>query len=76
VRPPHTLASHIGVIVTTRIQGHGRGVTGNVAQLVVLEVVDPARYRPNPGHPASGVLKAAITAPAALVASAHPAPAR
>ncbi|MGH7545923.1 MAG: hypothetical protein ACREKI_07065, partial [Gemmatimonadota bacterium] len=67
MRPPSTLPSHIGVIVTTHVEGRGRGVSGNIAGLVVLEVIDPARYRPNPGHSASGVLKAQITAPGALV---------
>jgi len=69
VRPPATLPSHIGVIVSTRISGAGRYVTGNIAGLVVLEVEDPASYRPNPGHAAWGVMKLPITPSAALASN-------
>lgn len=61
VRPPETLPSYIGVIVTTQMDMHGRNVTGNIDRLVVLMVEDPSDYRPNPGHAAWGVMKTEIT---------------
>lgn len=63
VRPPKTLPSYIGVIVTTQMGMHGRHVTGNIANLVVLKVEDPSAFRPNLGNPAWGVMKAEIVAP-------------
>jgi len=35
-------------------------IQGNVAELAVLDVMDPAVYRPDPGHRASGVLVAIV----------------
>jgi hypothetical protein len=57
-KPPATLATYIGVIVATDIAGHGSHIQGNIAEVAVLDVTDPAAYRPDPGHRASGVLVA------------------
>lgn len=57
-KPPATLATYIGVIVATDIAGHGSDIQGNIAEVAVLDVTDPAAYRPDPGHRASGVLVA------------------
>lgn len=57
-KPPPTLATYIGVIVATDIAGHGGDIQGNIAEVAVLDVTDPAAYRPDPGHRASGVLVA------------------
>ncbi len=61
-RPPESLPDIIGVIVTTEIEGVGRHTVGNVASQAVLLVEDPAGYKPNPGHPAWGQMRAAIPA--------------
>jgi hypothetical protein len=59
-KPPATLATYIGVIVATDIAGHGSHVQGNIAENAVLDVTDPAAYRPDPGHRASGVFVAIV----------------
>lgn len=62
-RPPDDVAGLIGVIVATRITRQGESTLGNIAQRVILRVVDPDSYRPNPGHEAFGTLAALITPP-------------
>jgi hypothetical protein len=59
-RPPATLPAYIGVIVTTDVRMKGSRAYGDVYDLVVLRVDDPAAYRPGAGHTATGVLKALI----------------
>jgi hypothetical protein len=54
------LPAYIGVIVTTDVRQKGSRAHGDVHDLVVLRVDDPGTYRPDPGHPATGVLKAPI----------------
>ena len=56
--PPATVASYVGVIVSTAIDKDGSTISGNVQRVVVLRVDDPSGYRPNPGHEASGVMVA------------------
>jgi hypothetical protein len=58
--PPSSVGSYIGVIVTTQTDKTGSSLSGNIAELVVLRVDDPAAYQPNPGHPASGVAVAIV----------------
>ncbi|MCU0506201.1 MAG: Ig-like domain-containing protein [Chloroflexi bacterium] len=59
-RPPAVVPAYIGVVVTTDVRMRGSRAYGNVHDLAVLKVDDPAGYRPDPGHPATGVLKALI----------------
>ncbi|HET7034476.1 MAG TPA: Ig-like domain repeat protein [Thermomicrobiaceae bacterium] len=58
--PPSSVASYIGVIVTTDVQQDGSAISGNVAELVVVKVDNPSGYLPDPGHPASGVVLAVV----------------
>ena len=59
-RPPATLPSYIGVMVTTDVRMKGSRAYGDVYDLVVLRVDDPGGYRPDPGHPTTGIMKALI----------------
>ena len=59
-RPPATIARYISVIVTTRFSGTGASLTGNIAGHAILRVDTPEGYRPNPGHDASGVVRAIL----------------
>jgi Big-like domain-containing protein len=58
--PPASVATYIGVIVSTHIAKNGSVESGNVAEVVVLKVDNPAGYQPNPGHPGSGVMVAVV----------------
>jgi len=58
--PPSSVASYIGVIVATNIDKSGSTISGNVAEIVVLKVDNPAAYAPNPGHPGTGVMVAVV----------------
>jgi hypothetical protein len=58
--PPASVDQYIGVIVTTSAAKAGSKVTGNIAELVVLKVDNPAAYAPQPGRPASGTVQAVI----------------
>lgn len=55
--PPKSVGRLIGVIVTTRVNGEGNRVGGDIADWVVLRVEDRAAYAPAPGHPAYGVMR-------------------
>jgi probable HAF family extracellular repeat protein len=55
-RPPDSVASYIGVIVATHVRRQGATTTGNVAELVVLQVDNPSNYKPDPGHVGTGVM--------------------
>ena len=59
-RAPTTIPAYIGVIVTKNVTMQGSRAKGDVADVVVLKVADPAGYRADPGHPESGVLKAVV----------------
>lgn len=59
-RPPATLPEYVGVLVTTNASLQGSRATGDVAGWVVLRVDSPQDYRPDPGHPASGVIETAV----------------
>ena len=49
------------VIVATQATKQGGAISGNVAEMAVLQVDNPSAYQPDPGHAASGVVVA--TAP-------------
>ena len=52
---------HVELPAGHRGPGGGRAaIQGNIAEVVVLDVTDPAAYRPDPGHRASGVLVAIV----------------
>jgi hypothetical protein len=59
-RPPETMARYISVIVTTHLSGSGANLTGDIADYAILRVDDPAAYQPNPGHDASGLVRAIL----------------
>ena len=62
-KPPKTIATYISVLVTTSVQRlHGDGdlVTGNVTSVVIVRVDDPAAFKGDPGHGASGVIVATL----------------
>jgi hypothetical protein len=59
-RAPAAVPLYIGVVVTTRVTSKGSRAVGNVADLVVLRVDDPAAYGLGPGHAGTGILKAPI----------------
>lgn len=40
--------------------GEPATIQGNIAELAVIDVTDPAAYRPDPGHPALGVFVAIV----------------
>ena len=58
--PPSSIAPYIGVIVTTTVTKKGSSISGNVTEVVVIQVDNPSGYQPNPGHPASGILVAVV----------------
>ena len=71
-KPPTTIGRYISVIVTTSVQKAGgsgddeesddskSAISGNVASIVVIRVDDPASYKADPGHPASGTIVAVV----------------
>jgi hypothetical protein len=54
---PASVPDLISVIVTTEVTGRGSRTTGNIAAFAVLRVDDPAAYRPDGGHGATGVVR-------------------
>lgn len=62
-RPPATVASYIGVIVSTMATTNGGVTRGNIAEIAVLRVDNPTAYLPDPGHPGTGVLVAIVREP-------------
>jgi len=58
--PPASAPSYIGVIVTTQATKSGGTTSGNVAEIAVLQVDNPASYAPNPGHAGTGTLVAIV----------------
>lgn len=54
---PETVPDLIGVIVTTAVQSRGQNSTGNIAGHAVMRVENPASYRPDGGHQATGVVR-------------------
>jgi hypothetical protein len=50
-KPPATLSSYIGVIVSTSIAKQGSTIYGNIAALVVVQVDPNSPYGSDPGHP-------------------------
>ena len=72
-RPPSSVPTYMGVIVSTHIQKDGSVISGNIAGIGVLRVTDPSAYRPNPGHAGTGVLLALFPAdPGSSPAGAPP----
>ncbi|HEY5112455.1 MAG TPA: MBG domain-containing protein, partial [Acidimicrobiales bacterium] len=59
--PPTSVAQYIGVIVTTNATKSGSTISGNIAEIVILKVDNPAGYSNNPGHPASGVVQSIVS---------------
>jgi hypothetical protein len=55
-RPPATIPSYLGALVTTSVDKHGSTITGNVVAEVVLQVENPAAYQPDPGHEGAGTV--------------------
>ena len=56
--PPTTIASRIGVIVTSSVTRDGKNISGNIRKILL---VDPgAGYGPNPGSAGSGVVAAIV----------------
>jgi hypothetical protein len=47
----------IGVIIATEVRERGANSTGNIAGHAVLRVADPAGYRSDGGHAATGVVR-------------------
>ena len=58
--PPATIATYISVIVSTSVTKKGNVESGNIAEIVVLKVDNPAGYQPNPGSPGSGLMVAVL----------------
>jgi len=58
--PPASVASYISVIVTTHVAKKGPVESGDIVEIVVLKVDDPAGYQPNPGHSGTGVMVAIV----------------
>jgi parallel beta-helix repeat protein len=58
--PPATIGNYISVIVATHIDKKGNVISGNIAEIVVLQVDNPSSYLPDPGHPGSGVVVAIL----------------
>lgn len=56
--PPASMSSYIGVIVTTQASMSGGTTSGNVVEVAVLQVDNPASYAPDPGHDGTGTLVA------------------
>lgn len=52
--PPATLPSFMGVVVSTAVGKSGPTLSGNVAEIVVVQT-NPG-YAPNPGHPGTGTV--------------------
>ncbi|HEY5110760.1 MAG TPA: MBG domain-containing protein [Acidimicrobiales bacterium] len=59
--PPTSVAQYIGVIVTTNATKSGSTISGNIAEIVILKVDNPAGYSNDPGHPASGVVQSIVS---------------
>jgi parallel beta-helix repeat protein len=59
-KPPTGVPNYISVIVATHIAKNGSVISGNIFEMVILRVDDPASYQPDPGHPGSGVVVAII----------------
>ena len=57
---PASVARYISVIVSTQITKKGSVISGNITEVVVLQVDNPASYQPDPGHPGSGVIVAFV----------------
>jgi hypothetical protein len=58
--PPDTVDTYISVLVSTNISKHGSTINGNVTELAVLRVDNPASYQPDPGATGSGVMMAVV----------------
>jgi hypothetical protein len=52
--PPQTIASQIGIIVTTTVGKFGPDIGGDILQILLVDV-DPG-YGPNPGHKGTGTV--------------------
>jgi fibro-slime domain-containing protein/RHS repeat-associated protein len=59
-QPPPTVPAYLGILIATHIQKDGDTERGNIAGIGVMRVTDPAAYRADPGHPASGILLAIL----------------
>lgn len=55
-RPPRSIPRVLGLIVSTSITKDGPVESGDIPATVVVRVVDPAAYRPDPGHAAFGTV--------------------
>jgi RHS repeat-associated protein len=71
-KPPATLSSYIGVIVSTSIAKQGSSIYGNIAALVVVQVDPSSPYDSDPGHPGFGTVAAVIQDGASLFPQAAP----
>lgn len=58
--PPSSVATYIGTIVATSAAKNGSVESGNVTEMVVLQVDNPDSYQPDPGHSGSGMLVAVV----------------
>jgi PKD repeat protein len=58
--PPATINSYISVIVSTHIAKNGSTISGNITEVVILKVDNPASFKPDPGSIGSGVVVAVV----------------
>jgi RHS repeat-associated protein len=65
-KPPSTLSTYIGVIVSTSIAKQGSSIYGNISALVVVQVDPTSPYGPDPGHPGYGTVVSVIQDGASL----------
>ena len=54
--PPASVPEYMSVIVATSIAKQGSTISGDVAALAIVRVLDPAAYRADPGHDGSAEL--------------------
>lgn len=58
--PPTTVGKYVSVIVTSNMWKSGSTTGGNIQEIVLLRVDDPAAYAANPGHPMNGTMVGVI----------------
>ena len=59
-KPPVALSDYISVIVSTHIVKNGSTISGDIYQIVILKVDNPASYKPVPNSTGSGVMVAVV----------------